>query len=43
MNNPQVSMVPPGPGQGMVPGGSGQMHPRAQRPPSQTGNAITLI
>lgn len=38
MANP--SMVPPGPGmvgQAMLPGSSGQMHPRVQRPPSQTG------
>lgn len=38
MANP--AMVPPGPGmagQAMVPGSSGQMHPRIQRPPSQTG------
>lgn len=38
MANP--SMVPPGPGmvgQPMLPGSSGQMHPRVQRPPSQTG------
>nr|XP_029479160.1 nuclear receptor coactivator 6-like isoform X1 [Oncorhynchus nerka] len=37
MSNP--SMVPPCPsmsGQAMVPGSSGQMHPRAARPPSQT-------
>ena len=40
MANPQGSMVPPGPsmaGQAMVPGSSGQMHPRAPRPPSQSG------
>lgn len=38
MANP--AMVPPGPGmagQAMVPGSSGQMHPRVQRPSSQTG------
>jgi len=38
MANP--SMVPPGPGmvgQNMLPGNSGQIHPRIQRPPSQTG------
>ncbi|XP_029580834.1 nuclear receptor coactivator 6 isoform X3 [Salmo trutta] len=37
MSNP--SMIPPCPsmsGQAMVPGSSGQMHPRAPRPPSQT-------
>ncbi|XP_034551127.1 nuclear receptor coactivator 6 isoform X2 [Notolabrus celidotus] len=36
---PNPSMVPPGPGmagQAMVPGSSGQMHPRVPRPPSQT-------
>lgn len=33
MANP--GMVPPGPG--MVPSSSGQMHPRLQRPVSQTG------
>ena len=40
MANPPGSMVPPGPsmaGQVMVPGSSGQMHPRAPRPPSQSG------
>lgn len=30
-----AAMVPPGPA--MVPSGSGQMHPRMQRPVSQTG------
>lgn len=38
MANP--SMVPPGSGmagQAMVPGSSGQMHPRAPRPSAQTG------
>lgn len=38
MANP--SMVPPGAGmagQAMMPGGSGQMHPRVPRPTSQTG------
>ncbi len=36
-------MVPPGPGmatQAMVPGSSGQMHPRLQRPSSQTGSVF---
>lgn len=43
MANPQ--MVPPGPGmagQAMVPGSSGQMHPRVPRPPSQSGLALYL-
>ncbi|XP_051947282.1 nuclear receptor coactivator 6-like isoform X2 [Xyrauchen texanus] len=40
MNNPSVSMMPPVANmaaQGMVPNSGGQMHPRAPRPPSQTG------
>lgn len=39
---PNPSMVPTGPGmvgQNMLPG-SGQMHPRIQRPPSQTGSGL---
>lgn len=41
MANP--SMIPPGPGmagQAIVPGSSGQMHPRVARPTSQTGTCL---
>lgn len=44
MANP--AMVPPGPGmagQAMVPGSSGQMHPRVQRPSSQTGSGLYFL
>lgn len=44
MANP--SMVPPGPGmagQAMVPGSSGQMHPRVPRPSSQTGSGLYFL
>lgn len=44
MANP--AMVPPGPGiagQAMVPGSSGQMHPRIQRPTSQTGSGLYFL
>lgn len=44
MANP--SMVPPGPGmvgQTMLPSGSGQIHPRLQRPPSQTGSGFDFF
>lgn len=44
MNNP--SMVPSGPGmapQGMVPGSSGQMHPRGPRPATQSGKKLKIV
>lgn len=44
MTNPP--MVPPGAGmagQAMVPGSSGQMHPRVPRPPSQTGSGLYCL
>ncbi|XP_033982359.1 nuclear receptor coactivator 6-like [Trematomus bernacchii] len=44
MANP--AMVPPGPGmaaQAMMPGGSGQMHPRVPRPSSQTGSGLYFL
>lgn len=44
MANP--SMIPPGPGmagQAIVPGSSGQMHPRVARPTSQTGTCLIVI
>lgn len=43
MANPQ--MVAPGPGmagQAMVPGSSGQMHPRVPRPASQSGLVLSF-
>ncbi len=46
MNNPSVSMMPPGANmaaQGMVPNSGGPMQPRAPRPPSQTGNGYSFI
>lgn len=44
MANP--SMVPAGSGmagQAMVPGSSGQMHPRVPRPPAQTGFVLFFV
>ncbi|XP_026097242.1 nuclear receptor coactivator 6-like isoform X3 [Carassius auratus] len=46
MNNPSVSMMPPGANmaaQGMVPNSGGPMQPRAPRPPSQTDTMDPMI
>ncbi len=46
MNNPSVSMMPPGANmaaQGMVPNSGGPMQPRAPRPPLQTGSSNYFI
>lgn len=41
MANP--SLVPGIAGQAMVPGSSGQMHPRMPRPSSQTGSGLIFF
>lgn len=44
MANPSMVSAEPGmAGQAMMPGGSGQMHLRAPRPPSQTGFSLFFL
>lgn len=42
-NPPMVPAEPGMAGQAMVPGSSGQMHPRAPRPSSQTGSGLIFL